>query len=742
VALGVGSVAGCGGDDSSSGGVSPSPTGTATTTPTSTATATTTQQQPPPTPPTFAVAGTIEGLQGSGFVIGNGADQLSLIGDGPFSFPTRLNNGAGFDVQIVTQPSSPTEKCSIASGSPGAINGADANVSIVCTRTPFSVGGNVSGLSAGTITLRNKGGDDIVVSADGTFTFPTQVPSGSPYNVTVANTTGGASCTVTAGSGTVGNGDVKGVLVNCDAGKFPVGGTVTGLSGLLQLQLGASVISLTGAGPFVFPAPFTAGTSYSVTISKQPGSQTCSISAGGSGTVGQGSGTAVKVACSGGGTAPHSVDVTVTGLVDWGDGITLTNNGLSPIAVAQDGVYSFPLQNNGTTWSVATTSPTAPPQTCTVDVSNGTISFADAAVNVTCTAPTIGNWLAAGGGWSGLPCYDGIAFQPTAVGVAAGCTTSNGVLGLAGGVWTPANTGIDNLSLSAVAYMPGGGVNGILLGAVGVVGKKNIYRGTLNSWTNPVQSVEMDVPASSPTVAFTMYGARLVSSAGPMVSSWDPRGHAATITNFIGGSGSGGGHGTPNGYTIYWVGNATGTARTIANVPSALPTGFAIDPLDSGSTNTRDFLAVYGQTPNGDPAVGGVYFSANAGHSWTDMTNNIPGSERGFIWTVRADPTTVTPAARTIYVGLRGGAKIYKSTDTGVTWTAFGTGIPGEAEVLSIYASGATMYAGTTLGLFKYNGTKWAYVGFANLKVRAVASDGTNTFVGVEDATGLYKPGP
>jgi hypothetical protein len=375
-------------------------------------------------------------------------------------------------------------------------------------------------------------------------------------------------------------------------------------------------------------------------------------------------------------------------------------------------------------------------------MAGGTIQGTDVNVTVTCTAPTIGPWKAAANGWAGKPCYDGIAFQTT--GVAAACTDANGVFTLAGGNWTNVSTGIDNLALSTIAYMPSGGGNAILLGADGVVGKKNIYRGAGNNWNATTQTAEADVPGSSPVVAYTMYGARLVSAAGPMVSTWDPRdsGHAATLTNFIGGSGTGNGHGSPGVYTVYYVGGATGMARTIANVPSAAPSSVTIDPLDVGTTNTRDFLAVYGTTPTGDPATGGVYFSSNAGHSWIDMTGNIPGSDRNFIWTVRADPTTVTPAARTIYVGLRGGAKVYKSTDTGVTWTAFGNGIPGEAEVLSLYASGATIYAGTTLGLFKYNGTAWAYAGFANLAVRAVASDGTNTYVGIDDATGLYKPGP
>lgn len=712
------------------------PTATATTTGTGT-------QQPPPPPPTFAVGGTIEGLEGSGMVISNGGDKLTLApGAASFAFPTRAKDGAAFDVQVNTQPLTPTENCAVSSGSPGTIHGADANVKIVCTRVPFNVGGTVTGLTSGTITLRNKGIDDLVVSADGPFTFPAKVPSGSPYSVTISDTTGAAKCSVSAGSGTVGDGDVKGVLINCSADKAFLGGSVTSVLGTVTLQAGAGVVTVSSSGPFVFPTTYPIGSNYNVLVSKQPANQTCSVVAGGSGTISPTSGSAVKVTCTGGASAPHSVNVTVTGLVGWGDALTLRNNGGNPITVLQDGFYSFPAQDNLSTWDLSITNPSAPSQTCTADVTSGTIQGFDANVDVTCSAPTIGPWVAANAGWAGTPCYDGIVFQTT--GVAAGCTDSVGVLTLTAGTWTNVSTGIDNLKLSAIAYMTGGGGNSILLGAQGTAGLRNIYRGGANNWLATTQSAEADVPGQVPAVAYSMYGARLVSAAGPMVSSWDPRdsGHGAILTNFTGGSGTGNGQGSPGVYTVYYVENSTGMARTLANVPNAAPSNFTFDPLDVGTPNTRDFVAVYGKNPSGQTAVGGVYFSGNAGHSWKDMTGNIPASDRPFIWTVRADPTTTTPAARTIYVGLRGGAKIYKSTNTGVTWTAFGTGIPSQAEVLTMFVSGATVYAGTNIGLWKLSGSTWTYVGFANKVVRAVASDGTNTFVGIEDGTGLYKPAP
>ena len=83
------------------------------------------------------------------------------------------------------------------------------------TPATYAVGGQVSGLLSGeTVQLLNNNGDALPVNADGNFTFATQLAAGSPYNVTVGTQPGGASCSVSAGSGTVA-GTVSNVAVTC-----------------------------------------------------------------------------------------------------------------------------------------------------------------------------------------------------------------------------------------------------------------------------------------------------------------------------------------------------------------------------------------------------------------------------------------------------------------------------------------------------------------------------------------------
>jgi len=85
----------------------------------------------------------------------------------------------------------------------------------------YTIGGTVSGLS-GTLVLNDNGGDALSLTANGAFTFATAVVTGSPYNVTVANSPAGQTCTVANGSGTVGSGNVTTVVVTCSANS---GGT-------------------------------------------------------------------------------------------------------------------------------------------------------------------------------------------------------------------------------------------------------------------------------------------------------------------------------------------------------------------------------------------------------------------------------------------------------------------------------------------------------------------------------------
>jgi hypothetical protein len=103
----------------------------------------------------------------------------------------------------------------MAFGTPMADNWAGGNIT---GGASYTIGGTVSGLT-GTVVLNDNGGDNLSVTANGAFTFPTPVLTGSPYNVTVASAPAGQTCAVSNGNGTVGSGNVTTVVVTCTAGS-------------------------------------------------------------------------------------------------------------------------------------------------------------------------------------------------------------------------------------------------------------------------------------------------------------------------------------------------------------------------------------------------------------------------------------------------------------------------------------------------------------------------------------------
>lgn len=157
-----------------------------------------------------------------------------------------------------------------------------------------SIGGTITGLSSGTtVGLLNNGTDSITVSANGNFSFDTQLQAGAAYNVTVKTQPSGETCTVTAGAGTVDqNTDaVTGITVTCVATTTSneIFGTVSGLATgksvtLLATASPTETTTVSGNGAFVFPTAVVVGSTYVVTVANDPVGQSCSVT-NGSGTV-------------------------------------------------------------------------------------------------------------------------------------------------------------------------------------------------------------------------------------------------------------------------------------------------------------------------------------------------------------------------------------------------------------------------------------------------------------------------
>jgi hypothetical protein len=138
----------------------------------------------------FNVGGSVTGLIGSGLVLQNNTgNNLTISGSGnvPFTFTTPLTTNVTYTVTVLTQPTVPTQTCSVVNGT-GTINGNVTNVQITCSQPTFTIGGSVVGLVPGpgnTLELQNNAGDDLFVTGNTSFTFPHPVTNQGIYLVSI-----------------------------------------------------------------------------------------------------------------------------------------------------------------------------------------------------------------------------------------------------------------------------------------------------------------------------------------------------------------------------------------------------------------------------------------------------------------------------------------------------------------------------------------------------------------------------
>jgi N-acetylneuraminic acid mutarotase len=267
-----------------------------------------------------------------------------------------------------------------------------SNNSSSSSSSGYSIGGTVTGLNGTGLVLQDNAGDNLTITASGTFTFKTAIASGKTYSVTVlTQPTGPAqTCTVASGTGTA-TANVTNVAITCanNAVSATIGGSVSGLmgTGLVLQDNGGDSLTITANGAFTFKTPVTGPTdAYAVTVLTQPISPTqiCTVTSG-SGTA-TANVTNVAVTC----VLSYTIGGTVTGVV--GTGLTLQNTGAELLTISANGAFTFKnLVPTGTAYNVTiTTQPTGPAQTCAVSpgTGSGTATANVTSVTITCSAVT------------------------------------------------------------------------------------------------------------------------------------------------------------------------------------------------------------------------------------------------------------------------------------------------------------------------------------------------------------------
>jgi hypothetical protein len=161
---------------------------------------------------------------------------------------------------------------------------------------------------------------------------------------------------------------------------FNIGGTVTGLSGVLIIQNNSgddTVVKQTGSEDvsFTFKTSISSGSAYSVSVKLQPNTQTCTAS-NASGTTSQNISN-ITIACT---SSSYNVSGTVSGLTG---SVVLQNNGADNLTVS-NGSFSFTNKiNKGSAYNVTVkTQPS--PFICSAASNRGLASDNMSSVSIVC----------------------------------------------------------------------------------------------------------------------------------------------------------------------------------------------------------------------------------------------------------------------------------------------------------------------------------------------------------------------
>ena len=212
-------------------------------------------------PQNFAVEVNVSGLIGgrSLQLLLNDDEELTIQEDGATSFENLVPSGSEYFVEISEQPVG--QICTFDSDAGGVIFDSAVGVSIICVPEQFTIGGNLTGLSAGnSIDLEITLGSESVITSffneesglhtlfeNGEFTLSEAINSGEEFSVNIVSSPEEQECSIENNTGTIVGENITNVEITCTGGQpqtnFSLGGQVTGV------PEGANVVISLNANP-------------------------------------------------------------------------------------------------------------------------------------------------------------------------------------------------------------------------------------------------------------------------------------------------------------------------------------------------------------------------------------------------------------------------------------------------------------------------------------------------------------
>ena len=242
------------------------------------------------------------------------------------------------------------------------------------TPPAFTVGGSITGLTGSGLILQLENSDQLPITKNGHFNFPSTFPSGNSYRVTIIEQPQqpAQNCLISNDSGVIENTDIDTVNVACETLSYNANVSASGLFGSgFEVQLGEQKLPIANDGTHQFPTPLLDGSDIQLSINQQPKQplQICTIND--DATRIQSADVNFSINCT---TEQFQLRGNITGLQ--GKGLLLQNNNANDLAIDNDGNFAFSgLFDDNSAYQISIKKqPTNPSQTCSIENGSGIIN--------------------------------------------------------------------------------------------------------------------------------------------------------------------------------------------------------------------------------------------------------------------------------------------------------------------------------------------------------------------------------
>ena len=226
------------------------------------------------------IGGTVSGLEGE-ITLQNGAEQIVINENGPFSFDDAQPIGTEYNVSIITQPE--LQVCQV-ENEQGLVGEEDVTSILVDCDNLFNLSGTIIGASA---AVEISDGALTQEFLSGPFQWPNTFLENANYSLQVTAPEG-QQCSPAQLSGTFSAANISNANIQCEP-LYAVSVSIEGNTGPVTVEDSVSGESITFSGDatdLLLLSGLKNTTEFSLTVSDEPATQSCEITNNSVGTIG------------------------------------------------------------------------------------------------------------------------------------------------------------------------------------------------------------------------------------------------------------------------------------------------------------------------------------------------------------------------------------------------------------------------------------------------------------------------